>query len=214
MQTTAGVEVVDTIICATGFNMDNMPRFPIVGADGVDLATQWKKTGPAGYLSTTAKNMPNYFMYLGPGFPGHGSGVSFIERVTEYIVRIVSKLQTENYGSLRPKPHIVDAWQKHAQKFLERTVFTGPCVSTYKNGTANNSIIALHGGSLLHWLNLAENPRHEDFIWDSLCEDPENLFAFLGNGFLKFDLDGSLDKSYVHLQGPSVFVAHPVWHGC
>lgn len=197
---TEGVRNSDMIICATGFNMDNMPRFPIVGADGIDLTKQWLRDGAAAYLSATTKNMPNYFMYLGPGIPGNGSGVSFIEQMTNYIVRMVSKLQTENYSSLRPKPNVVDAWQKHASKFLERTVFTGSCVSTYKNGTGNNNLITIHAGSILHLFNLMENPRHEDFIWTDLSSDPENMFAWLGNGYLAHEADSSWDKAYVSFQ--------------
>lgn len=38
-----GVErKVDTIICATGFDVSYRPRFPIVGKNGVDLADKWK----------------------------------------------------------------------------------------------------------------------------------------------------------------------------
>lgn len=38
-----GVErEVDTIVCATGFDVSYRPRFPIVGQNGVDLADKWK----------------------------------------------------------------------------------------------------------------------------------------------------------------------------
>jgi cation diffusion facilitator CzcD-associated flavoprotein CzcO len=33
---------VDTIICATGFDVSFKPRFPIVGQNGVELGDKWK----------------------------------------------------------------------------------------------------------------------------------------------------------------------------
>jgi hydroxyversicolorone monooxygenase len=33
---------VDTIVCATGFDVSYRPRFPIVGQNGVELGEKWK----------------------------------------------------------------------------------------------------------------------------------------------------------------------------
>lgn len=40
---------VDTIVCATGFDVTYRPRFPIVGLNGVDLADKWSVC-PESYL--------------------------------------------------------------------------------------------------------------------------------------------------------------------
>lgn len=40
---------VDTVICATGFDVSYRPRFPIVGRNGVDLRAKWKVV-PEAYL--------------------------------------------------------------------------------------------------------------------------------------------------------------------
>ncbi|TVY18044.1 putative sterigmatocystin biosynthesis monooxygenase [Lachnellula arida] len=173
----------DTIICATGFNMSFSPRFPIIGEKGIDLQKKWDKN-PECYLSVTAANMPNYFMYLGPGSPlGHGSVVSSLERVTEYMSRMISKLQKENYSSVVPKPHIPRAYQKQALAWLEKTAWSSNCVSTYKNGDPNGPLISLHPGSRLHFFELLKNPRFEDFDWQSLCDDQDLTFAWMANGF-------------------------------
>jgi hypothetical protein len=173
----------DTIICATGFNMSFSPRFPIIGENGINLQKEWDKN-PECYLSVTAANMPNYFMYLGPGSPlGHGSVVSSLERVTEYMTRMITKLQTENYSSVVPKPHIPRAYQKQALAWLERTAWSSNCVSTYKNGDPNGPLISLHPGSRLHFFELLKNPRFEDFEWQSLCDDLDLTFAWMANGF-------------------------------
>ncbi|KAF2802377.1 FAD/NAD(P)-binding domain-containing protein [Mytilinidion resinicola] len=175
---------VDTIICATGFNMSFSPRFPTIGQNGVDLQKKWD-ISPECYLSVTAADMPNYFIYLGPGSPiGHGSVVTALQRVTQYIVKFITKLQVQNYSSVVPKPHIPRAYQKHALAWLEKTSWSSHCVSTYKNGKQDGDLISLHPGSRLHYFYLLDNPRFEDFDWKSLCDDPDLTFAWLGNGFI------------------------------
>jgi hypothetical protein len=175
---------VDTIICATGFNMSFSPRFPIIGRNGIDLQKKWD-VSPECYLSVTAADMPNYFMYLGPGSPiGHGSVVTSLERVTNYIAQFITKLQTENYSSVMPKAHVPRAYQKHAVAWLKKTAWNTRCVSTYKNGTVDGPIISLHPGSRLHFFELLKHPRWEDFEWKSLCEDEDLTFAWMANGFI------------------------------
>jgi cation diffusion facilitator CzcD-associated flavoprotein CzcO len=99
------VKEVDTVICATGFDMGFAPRFPLRGANGVDLRAQWATADPVCYLSLAAEDMPNYFVFMGPASPlGHGSIVGAIEQVTKYISKMVEKLQTENYKSVMLKP--------------------------------------------------------------------------------------------------------------
>lgn len=175
---------VDTIICATGFNMSFSPRFPVIGRNNVNLQEKWDDN-PECYLSVTAADMPNYFMYLGPGSPlGHGSVVSSLERVTEYIAQFVRKLQTENYSSVVPKSHIPRAYQRQALAWLDKTAWNSSCASTYKNGKPDGPLISLHPGSRLHYFRLLAHPRWEDFDWKSLCDDEDLTFAWLGNGFI------------------------------
>lgn len=51
---------VDTIICATGFDLSFCPRFPIVGREG-DLRDVWTGGKPEAYMSVAVQGMPNYF---------------------------------------------------------------------------------------------------------------------------------------------------------
>lgn len=165
--------------------MSFSPRFPVLGRNNVNLQEKWDHN-PECYLSVTAADMPNYFMYLGPGSPlGHGSVVSSLERVTEYIAQFVRKLQTENYSSVVSKPHIPRAYQRQALAWLDKTAWNSNCASTYKNGKPDGPLISLHPGSRLHYFQLLKNPRWEDFDWTSLCEDEDLTFAWLGNGFIK-----------------------------
>lgn len=57
---------VDAIICATGFDYSWIPRFPIIGRNGMVLSDLWKSR-PIAYLGLAVHEMPNYFgVYLYP----------------------------------------------------------------------------------------------------------------------------------------------------
>ena len=58
---------VDTVVCATGFDVSYKPRFPIVGKNGVDLAEKWK-TCPEAYLGLAVPDMPNLLLFIGPSW--------------------------------------------------------------------------------------------------------------------------------------------------
>lgn len=51
---------LDAIICATGFDVSFVPRFPMIGEYG-NLQNIWKKELPAAYMSCMVPGMPNYF---------------------------------------------------------------------------------------------------------------------------------------------------------
>jgi cation diffusion facilitator CzcD-associated flavoprotein CzcO len=178
----------DVIICATGFDMSLTPRWPIIGKNGVDLQKKWKED-PACYLSAIANDMPNYFVYLGPGSPvGHGSLLPSIERVTLYICDIINKLQTQNYSSFLLRAGKAKAWQAHMFAWLQKTVWGCGCHSSFKDGTADGPLHAFHPGSRLHYFELLRLPRYEDFEWTSRCPEPELEFAWLASGFMQEEL--------------------------
>ncbi|EME43716.1 hypothetical protein DOTSEDRAFT_130807 [Dothistroma septosporum NZE10] len=174
----------DTIICATGFNMGFIPRFPIIGQSGRDLRQTWTDDLPSAYLSVTVADLPNFFVMMGPQSPlGHGSITGSVEAVTKYVSKLVWKLQTEGYSSLVVKENVSKAWVAHALKWMEKTVWVENCASSFKNGDSGKTVISLHPGSRLHYFDLLNAPRYEDFAWKSLCSDPLSLFAWLADGF-------------------------------
>ena len=52
---------VDTIVCATGFDVTYRPRFPVIGKNGVDLRKKWA-AAPEGYLGLGVPDMPNFML--------------------------------------------------------------------------------------------------------------------------------------------------------
>lgn len=51
----------DVICCATGFDTSFKPVFPIIGRNGVNLATKWENEAPEAYFGITVSGFPNYF---------------------------------------------------------------------------------------------------------------------------------------------------------
>lgn len=50
---------VDTIVCATGFDVSYKPRFPVIGKNGIDLRKKWEVC-PESYLGLAVPDMPNF----------------------------------------------------------------------------------------------------------------------------------------------------------
>lgn len=180
--------VCDVIICATGFDTSWLPRFPFIGKDGCDLRNIW--AGPnnvTSYLSIGIPNFPNHFSYCSAYGPvGHGSFMPLIERWTQYMLAVITKLQEENLKSLTPSLQRSLQFRQHADLFLQRTAWTSACRSWFKQGQKDGQA-AIWPGSRLQFLHLLEQPRYEDYdieYWD------DNVFAFLGNGFDTRESDG------------------------
>lgn len=51
---------IETLICATGFNISFCPRFKLIGRNGQDIEDLWRQK-PEAYLSTAVPGFPNYF---------------------------------------------------------------------------------------------------------------------------------------------------------
>lgn len=173
--------------------MSFVPRWPIIGRNGVNLQKTWS-VNPEAYMSTIAKDMPNYFLYMGPGSPvGHGSMITSIERITLYICDMIQKLQRENYTSFVLKQGKAEAYQHQMMAWLDKTVWGDKCVSSFKNGTADGPLHAFHPGSRLHYFELLRRRRYEDFEWNSAIPDPIYDFAWFNNGFLEHELEEGVE---------------------
>jgi cation diffusion facilitator CzcD-associated flavoprotein CzcO len=124
---------VDTIVCATGFDVSYRPRFPIVGQNGVELRDKWKIC-PEAYLGVTVPDMPNFITFIGPSWPvENGSVMGPLGGVAEYAIKIIKKMQNEFIRSIAPKQDVTDAFNEHVQEFIKQTVWSSDCRSWYKS---------------------------------------------------------------------------------
>ena len=184
---------VDIIACATGFDVSLKPQWRMIGRNGVDLRKQWE-VEPESYLSLAARDMPNYFMFLGPNaVVGHGSLLESVNWTAEYILKWVHKLATEDIKSIVPKLDTVDELIKYQDELHKGMIWSDSCTSWFKLNRPNGRITALFPGSALLFRKLIEEVRAEDFeieYWSP------NRWSFLGNGFTEYELNPENDLSW------------------
>ncbi|OQV09345.1 hypothetical protein CLAIMM_13475 [Cladophialophora immunda] len=184
---------VDVVACATGFDVSNKPQWRMIGRNGVDLSEAWE-VDPESYLSVAARDMPNYFMFLGPNaVVAHGSIIEAINWTGDYLVKWIRKISTENIKSVVPKARAVDEFIAYSDQIHKTFVWTDSCKSWFKRNTTDGRVTAAWAGSALLWKQLMSELRCEDF---EIEYRHPNRWVFLGNGFTSFELDKQNDLAW------------------
>ncbi|KAF2472585.1 FAD/NAD(P)-binding domain-containing protein [Lindgomyces ingoldianus] len=188
---------VDTIVCATGFDVTYRPRFPVIGKNGVDLYEKWKEA-PESYLGLGCPDIPNWLMFIGPTWPvENGSVTGPLLSVSEYAIQLIKKMQRDHIKSWVPRQDITDSFNEHAQEWIKHTVWKDSCRSWYRNNDTGR-VNAVWPGSSLQYIELIETPRYEDFDIQYLHKNP---WAHLGMGYSKLNLVPGSDLSpYLQVQ--------------
>nr|POE51572.1 putative sterigmatocystin biosynthesis monooxygenase stcw [Quercus suber] len=187
---------VDTIVCATGFDVSYRPRFPIIGADGLDLKDAWARC-PESYLGLAISGFPNLLTFIGPTWPvENGSVMGPLHSVSEYALAVIRKLQNENIRSFAPRPAVTAAFNAHVQEWIKHTVWKDDCRSWYKDNDTGR-VNAVWPGSSLHYQQVIAHPRWEDY---EISYRDANRWACLGMGFTRENradaaADASVDRS-------------------
>ncbi|KAF2713802.1 FAD/NAD(P)-binding domain-containing protein [Pleomassaria siparia CBS 279.74] len=188
---------VDTIVCATGFDVTYRPRFPVIGKNRVNLSEKWKDT-PESYLGLGCPDMPNFIIFVGPTWPvENGSFTGPLLSVSEYAIKIIKKMQRDHIKSLVPRQDITDSFNEHTQEWMKHTVWKDDCRAWYKNNETGR-VNAVYPGSSLHYRNVIEEPRYEDFDIQYLHKNP---WAHLGMGAAPVNAKPGSDLSpYLQLE--------------
>ncbi|KAL8300693.1 hypothetical protein RB597_010342 [Gaeumannomyces tritici] len=179
-----GVErEVDTVVCATGFDTSFAPRFPVVGRSGADLRDRWAPGSggcPESYLGLAVPDLPNFITFVGPPWPvQNGSFIGPLQSVGLYAVKMIHKMQNEGVRSWTPRADVTEDFNKHVQEWIKTSVYTDDCRSWYKNNDTGR-VNAIWPGSSLHYIQVIETPRYEDFEMEYCAK---NRWAMLGMGF-------------------------------
>jgi cation diffusion facilitator CzcD-associated flavoprotein CzcO len=169
---------VDILACATGFNVQYFPHFPIRGVGGQLMQDAAE---PNLYASISAPGFPNYFVINGPrGNWGQGCALPSHEVQMEYILQMARHMQEDRIKSVQPRQNVtdqlnayMDAWHK------KHSIWQEDCKSWYKANTKDGRVY-IWPGSLLHHLKFLKRPRWEHY--DVEYVDQDNIWAFLGNG--------------------------------
>ena len=186
---------VDVIICATGFDVSQVPNFEVIGRNGVSLAHKWAKE-PESYMSLACPDMPNYFIFTGPNATvGHGSLLESMQWASEWMIKWFVKMTREDIASVVPKQDVVDEFVRYSDQIHKTLTWTGGCRSWYKSNRVDGRVTATFAGSAILFQTLTEQLRPEDF--EIRYRDGRNRWgAILGNGFTQYELEEGNDLSY------------------
>ena len=134
---------VDTIICATGFHVTDMPAAATVrGRDGRTLAEAWRQGGPEAYLGTTVVGFPDLFLQIGPNTGlGHNSMIYMIESQLSYILGALRLMERRGLGAVEVRPAVQGAYNRELQRRLAGSVWNSGCQSWYLHASGRNSSI-------------------------------------------------------------------------
>jgi cation diffusion facilitator CzcD-associated flavoprotein CzcO len=133
IQTAEAHVEVDVIVCATGFDVSNIPHFPVTGRNGMTLAEKWKDE-PESYLSLACPEFPNYFIFTGPNATvGHGTLVTSMTWSAEWMVKWLRKIANEDIKSVVPRQSATDEFVRYGDEIHKTLTWTAGCSSWYKN---------------------------------------------------------------------------------
>ncbi|KAJ5544974.1 hypothetical protein N7535_006639 [Penicillium sp. DV-2018c] len=185
----------DIIVYATGFE-PYQPRFPVIGSAGRSLMAEWDKEGPCeSYMAAMVAGFPNFFVFNPPICPVNGSAIPGIERASDYMMRVLHRLQTDRLRSVSVKAQAQTAFNQWVQSRMPHMVWSGPCNSWYKN--AKGKVIVPWPGTVLHYYAATEIVRWEDFELN--YENPDDKYGSFGNGVTA---DGFVPNKFPWLHPP------------
>ncbi|KAH7389237.1 hypothetical protein BKA64DRAFT_696700 [Cadophora sp. MPI-SDFR-AT-0126] len=163
---------VNVIICVTSFNIIYRPSFKELRS----------------YISVAASGFPNYFIVMGLNFPLiNGTIVLCMESTLKYVFKVVRLIQTEGVKSMSSKEMAVEDFQVYKDRLMKEFVWISSCRSWYKNRLANGKVWGPWLRSAVHFIELLERPRWEDYKIKYLAG---NWFDFLEKGVSRREANG------------------------
>ena len=184
---------LDVLVCATGFDVSNIPHFPVVGESGMTLAEKWKDE-PESYLSLACPDFPNYFIFTGPNATvGHGTLIPSMSWSADWMIKWLRKIASEDIKSVAPKQSATDEFVRYGDEIHRTLTWTGSCSSWYKNHRVDGRVTATFPGSALLYQQMIKELRPEDF---NIEYRTKNRFRFMGHGFTTYELDDKNDLAW------------------
>ncbi|WP_448623519.1 flavin-containing monooxygenase [Geodermatophilus sp. URMC 64] len=154
---------VDAIIYATGFALEFLSTWTIVGRDGVKLNEVWQER-PLAYLGCQVPAFPNLFVTSGPNAnPSHGGGHNFcVEAVVHYAVECLQTLVERGARSIEPTSEALQRWTEEIEEKLADSVWVRETrATTYYRNRRGDVVLASPLLMEDYWTRLRE-PRLND----------------------------------------------------
>ncbi len=139
------VRDVDTLICATGFQVfsrGSMPTFEAYGKNGINMAEFWDQNRFQAFLGASVPGFPNYFMVLGPYAVASASYFGMIDTQVRHLIRCLKRARKQgaNYIEVKQEAHDRD-FKIMTRKRANTVLYNGNCATANsyyfdKNGDA------------------------------------------------------------------------------
>ncbi|KAI5456905.1 hypothetical protein BGZ63DRAFT_428345 [Mariannaea sp. PMI_226] len=190
---------VDAVICATGANVDMLPRFPIE-AYGQDLRDVWSAESGHGfpwtYFGLATPGFPNFLFVHGPQATGpSGTVPQSVETQLTYYAKLLRKVSREGIKTITPSQKAADDFTEFSDAFFAKTVLTDNCSSWYNGGQPGGRIHGLWPGSAAHLTVIRRDPRWEDWEYEYLSDSGNRFAWYFGNGWTKLETDAESDMT-------------------
>lgn len=153
------VREIDTLICATGFEVfqkGSVPTFKVVGRNNVDLSDFWEENRYQAFQGATVPGFPNFFLMFGPYSVCTASWFGMVDTQSKHLVRCLKAAQKRNANYIEVKKSSNDKDFQKIQKRTHLTIFrVGDCAKS------NSYYFDRHGDSptlrptlgFVQWLN-------------------------------------------------------------
>jgi cation diffusion facilitator CzcD-associated flavoprotein CzcO len=132
IETAAGVEEVDVIVWATGFDFGTgaLLRMGIRGRDGLALADHWAD-GPTTFLGVQTAGFPNFFFPGGP-HAAAGNNPRYNGDQVDFVTETLVHVRDHGYDTVEVDPAaearwtgMVDQWAQLPPSFSEKSYYFG-----------------------------------------------------------------------------------------
>jgi cyclohexanone monooxygenase len=123
---------VDTIICATGYQVRKyLTAIDVSGCGGLPLSEAWAD-GPEAYLGLMTSGFPNLFMMYGPN-TNNGSLLYMLERQADFIVARLALMDREGADWIDIRRDVQTAYNIELQADLDKVgVWQASCSNYYR----------------------------------------------------------------------------------
>ncbi|MCA9647336.1 MAG: NAD(P)/FAD-dependent oxidoreductase [Polyangiaceae bacterium] len=130
----------DVLIAATGFDVPvDTPAFPVLGAAGRSLHTEWAQ-GAEAYFGVSIAGFPNLAMLMGPNTgPGHTSVLVYTEAEIERVLAMLRHMRAETLKSMDVRPEVQARFNRGVQARMRFTNWTAGCNSWYLTKHGKNT---------------------------------------------------------------------------
>ncbi len=152
------VREIDTLICATGFEVfqkGSVPTYRLQGKSGLDISEFWEQNRYQAFMGATVPNFPNFFMMFGPYSVCTASWFGMIDTQSKHLVRCLKAARRRDANYIEVKKSASDRDFDKIKRRTKNTIFkAGNCA------TSNSYYFDRHGDSPtirptlgpIHWL--------------------------------------------------------------